>query len=92
MPPHLRELHDRHQQALKRVKEIKNTIKELEQEQKELETESYIKGRSLSESFGRDSATLKEYGQRLKFIQQRLREIASTLTKLGEEKEKIEKA
>ena len=92
MPPHLKELHDRHQQALKRVKEIKNTIKELEQEQKELETESYIKGRSLSESFGRDSATLKEYGQRLKFIQQRLREIASTLTKLREEKEKIEKA
>ena len=92
MPPHLKELHDRHQQALKRVKEIKNTIKALEQEHKDLETESYSKGRSLSESFGRDPATLKEYGQRLKFIQQRLREIASTLTKLREEKERIEKA
>ena len=92
MPPHLKELHDRHQQALKRVEEIKNTAKALEQDRKDLETESYIKGRRLSESFGRDPATLKEYGQRLKFIQQRLREIASALTKLREEKERIEKA
>ncbi|MBI5149977.1 MAG: ATP-binding cassette domain-containing protein [Candidatus Omnitrophica bacterium] len=92
MPPHLKALHDRHQQALKRVKEIKNTIKELEQERKDLETESYIKGRSLSEAFGRDPATLKEYGQRLKAIQARLREIESTLKKLEEEKERIEKA
>lgn len=92
MPPHLKELHDRHKAALKRISAIKNEIKALEQERKELETESYIKGRRLSESFGRDPATLKEYGQRLKFIQQRSREIESALTKLREEKERIEKA
>lgn len=93
MPAHLKELHDRHKQALKRITAIKNEIKALEQEQKELETESYIKSRQLSQSFGsRDAATLKEYGQRLKFIQKRLREIESALIKLKEEKDRIEKS
>lgn len=92
MPPHLKDIHDRHKEALRRINEIKNETRALEQEQKELETESYIKGRSLSESFGKDPATLKEYGQRLKYIQGRVREIASTIIKLKEEKERIEKA
>ena len=56
MPPHLKELHDRHQQALKRVKEIKNTIKELEQEQKGTRNRKLHQGpqsfRIVREGFG----------------------------------------
>jgi len=64
----------------------------LEQEKKELETESYIKVRVISEPFSRrDSQTLKEYGQRLKFIQKRIREIETAIEHLTEERNKIQR-
>ena len=37
-PEHLRQARDKHEQALKRVQQIKNEIKNLEKEEKELET------------------------------------------------------
>ncbi len=85
-------LHDQHKQALKRITQIKNEIKKLEQEQKDLEMESYVKSRHLSKSFDKqDSGTLKEYGQRLKWIQGRQRDIESTIKSLEEEKTRISK-
>ncbi len=88
--PHLDDLQQKHNQALKRINEIKNSIKKLNDEQKELETESYVKARFLSQSFG-DGEKAKEYGARLKDIQSRLREIESTLKALEEEKIRISK-
>lgn len=93
MTPAIREIHARHKDALQRIAQIKNETKNLEQEKKDLETESYVKSRHLSKSFDKkDSQTLKEYGQRLKFIQTRLREIESTIKQLKEEKDRIGKA
>lgn len=90
--PVVDELHLRHQQALQRMAEIKKEIQSLEKEQKELETESYVKSRQLSKQFDkRDPQTLKEYGQRLKFIQKRIREIESTIKQLQEERERMSK-
>lgn len=86
------ELHQKHKLALNRMGEIRNEIKALEREKKELETESYIKSRVLSESFsGRDHEMLKSYGQRLKFIQKRIREIENTVDQLMEERCRINK-
>jgi ATP-binding cassette subfamily F protein 3 len=88
----LAELKAQHKKALKRIAQIKSEIKTLEKEKKELETESYVKSRHLSKSFDkRDPETLKEYGQRLKYIQSRLREIESTTKKLKEERDRISK-
>ena len=90
--PALTELQRRHQQALKRLRQIKNELRALDQEQKELETESYVKSRYLSEHFDqRGSATLKEYGRRLKWIQSRLRQIESARQQLKEERDRISK-
>ncbi len=90
--PALNELEKQHKQALKRLEEIKKEIKTLESENKELETETYIKSRVMSESFsGRDPQLLKDYGQRLKDIQRRQREIAATIVRLNEEKSQINK-
>ena len=62
----------------------------LEKEQKDLETESYVKSRHLSKQFDKqDKDTLKEYGQRLKWIQMRQREIETTIKKLKNEKDRI---
>lgn len=86
------ELHQKHKLALDRMGGIKSEIKALEREKKELETESYIKSRVLSESFtGRDQEMLKEYGQRLKWIQKRVREIDNTIDQLIEERIRITK-
>lgn len=86
------DLHQKHKLALNRMGEIKNEIQALEGEKKELETESYIKSRVLSESFsGRDPQMLKDYGQRLKFIQKRIREIDNTIDQLTEERIRITK-
>ncbi len=86
------DLHQKHKLALNRMGEIKNEIQALEREKKELETESYIKSRVLSESFsGRDQEMLKSYGQRLKFIQRRIREIGNTIDQLTEERSRITK-
>ncbi len=69
-------LHGKHKEALKKIKDMKTEIKDLEQEKKDLETESYIKARVVGESFSnRDKALLKEFGQRLKYIPKRMREI-----------------
>ena len=88
----LSDLHHKHKLALSRMGEIKNEIQALEGEKKELETESYIKSRVLSESFsGRGQEMLKSYGQRLKFIQRRIREIDNTIDQLMEERNRITK-
>ncbi len=88
--PAVQEAHERHKQAVERMRAIKEELKRLDAEQKALETESYVKSRALAESFGRrDSETLKEYGQRLKFIQGRLRDIESTIKQLEEERGRI---
>lgn len=85
----LKEAHQKHQHALKRIEEIKRETKALEKEQQDLETETYVKSRFMGDSFGRDPELLKEYGVRLKDIQKRLREIAVTIDKLQAEKTSI---
>ncbi len=87
----LKEAQKRHHQALKRLEEIKKESKALEAEHKQLETESYVKSRFLSESFGRDPHMIKEYGIRLKEIQKRMRDIVRLLDQLQEEKIRISK-
>ncbi len=90
--PILDALHQKHQNAKKRLAQIRNEIKRLEEEKKELDLESYAKSRHLSKSFDRaDSEMLKEYGRRLKEIQSRFREIESTIKQLEEERERIHK-
>ncbi len=85
-------LHHQHKQALKRLADIKTQIQNLENEKKELEMENYVKARHLGKSFDkRDEQTLKDYGQRLKWIQRRLREIETTIKQLTEEKTRISK-
>jgi len=83
--------HAKHSQALKRLEDIKKETKSLEKEKTELETESYVKARFMSDTFGRDQNMVKEYGIRLKDIQKRLREITVTLDKLQQEKVDISK-
>ncbi len=92
------DLHRQHKQALDRLAQIKKEIKDLEREREVLDQESYAKSRVLSQSFhkssmhhGRDPEMLKEYGQRLKWIQKRLRDIDSTIKQLGEEHDRINK-
>lgn len=87
----MKEAHDQHRSAVKRVEVIKKEIKQLEQEFKDLELESYGKARFLSNSMGKDQLTLKEYGQRLKWIATRLREIEARINALTEEKNNISK-
>ena len=88
--PVLTELQRKHQEALKRIAQIKIEIKQLEKEAKELELESYAKSRALATAYeNRDQERIKEYGQRLKWIQTRLREIESIIKNLTEEKNRI---
>lgn len=88
----LSDMERQHRQALKRLEEIKKTIRDLEKEDKELETETYVKSRILSEvTKARDPQVLKECGQRLKEIQTRRREIMSTINELREEQRRISK-
>ncbi len=84
-------LHRRHKEALNRIAEIKNEIKKLEKEKVDLETESYVKSRTLADSFGKEPELLKEYGQRLKWIPKRLREIDMQINQLSEERSRISK-
>jgi ATP-binding cassette, subfamily F, member 3 len=90
-PPQVLDAHAKHNQALRRLEEIKKETKSLEKEKADLETESYVKSRFLSDTFGRDQNMIKEYGIRLKDIQKRLREIAVTIDKLQQEKIDISK-
>jgi len=79
-------------QAAARLAEIKKEIRALKKEKDDLEAESYVKSRILSKSFKtRDQQTLKEHGQRLKFIQRRIRAIDTEINKLIEERDKINK-
>ncbi|MFA5059596.1 MAG: ABC-F family ATP-binding cassette domain-containing protein [Candidatus Omnitrophota bacterium] len=90
--PKTTELHHQHQQALKRLAEIKNELKRLDNEKGQLEAESFVKSKAISDPSGRrDSQTLKEYGQRLKFIQHRVREIETTAEQLTQERDQIGK-
>jgi len=90
--PAIGKLHAQHKEALRKIAENKDIISKLENEKKELETESYIKSRVLSRpSASRDTNTLKEYGQRLKFIQHRIRQIESDVDRLKEENRDIKK-
>ncbi len=91
MSPELRQQHQKHQAALKRLNQIKNEIKNLREEEKKLDTESYVKSRQMSDSYGKDEETLKELGRRLKEIQSRLREIETSIEALEEEKRQITK-
>ena len=87
----MKEVHDVHRTALKRIEAIKKEIKQLEQESKDLELESYAKARFLSNTMGKDREILKEYGQRLKWITMRLREIEAKVNALTEEKNNMSK-
>ncbi|MBF0532855.1 MAG: ATP-binding cassette domain-containing protein [Candidatus Omnitrophica bacterium] len=80
-----------HKQALQRMDAIRKEIAALRQEDKQLETESYVKSRQMTESYGRDAAAIKESGRRLKEIQSRRREIETTLEALDAEKRLISK-
>jgi ATP-binding cassette subfamily F protein 3 len=89
-PENLTIAREKHEQALKRLQEIKNQIKAFEREEKELETETYIKSRTMNTSFsGRSRDEIAECGRRLKEIQVRLREIESTRKQLIEERDRI---
>lgn len=86
------ELYQKHKQALKRMNQIKSEIKKLEKEKKELDMESYAKARRLSDAYNhRDSDIIKEFGQRLKEIQKRVREIETTISSLKQERDQISK-
>lgn len=85
------EMHRKHKEALKRIADIKAEIKQLEKEKTGLETESYVKSRTLADSFGKEPELLKEYGQRLKWIPKRLREIEMQVNQLIEERNRISK-
>lgn len=87
----MQEARAQHNQALKRLSDIKKEIKALEVENKEIESESYVKARVLSNAYGKDPDMLKEYGQRLKWIAQRQREIEATIKQLVEERGRINK-
>ncbi len=88
----LKALQDQHKKALKRLSEIKQLMKDLEKESQELETESYVKSRALQNLYeSKDGEKIKEFGQRLKYIQARLREIESTIKQLKEERDRISK-
>ncbi len=90
--PVVEQVHKRLKQAKERVKEIKNKIKFLDNEKQELESENYVKARVLSDKFKvRDEQLMKEYGQRLKFIQKRMREIDIEIKKLIDERNRINK-
>ena len=91
VPSHVRDAEVKHKQAVRRLEDIKKETKGMEKEQADLETESYVKARFLSDSFGRDPNMIKEYGIRLKEIQRRQREIVVNLDNLKEEKQKISK-
>jgi ATP-binding cassette subfamily F protein 3 len=90
--PALKEAEEKHKQALRRMDEIKKTIRSLEKEDADLETETYVKSRILSDvTKARDPQVLKECGQRVKEIQSRRREIMATINDLREEQRRISK-
>lgn len=87
----MKEARSQHQQALKRLEEIRARIRELEQESKELEKESYVKARVMANSYGKDPAVIREYGKRLKDIPVLLRQNESEIKSLTAEKNRMTK-
>ena len=87
----LKEARRLHQQALRRMNEIKGQIKDLQQQMKDLEKESYVKSRLLANAYGKDPERIKECGQRLKQIPNILREMESEIKRLKEERDRISK-
>ncbi len=87
----LKNAHHQHKEARKRIAAIKKEVTQLKAEMKELETESYVKARVLANAFGKDPATLKEYGRRLKQIPKDLRAAESRIRQLTAERENIHK-
>jgi ATP-binding cassette, subfamily F, member 3 len=86
------ELKRKHQQALKKIADNKKRLKALDKEKEELEAENYAKARVLSSGHNlRDGDTLKEYGQRLKFIQKRIRAIETEIEAIQDENRQISK-
>jgi len=83
------QLHQKHKEALKRLGKIKSEIKALETEQRDLDTESYVKSRLLSNSFGKDQDIIKECGRRLKEIQSAMRKNESKIKQLQDERDQI---
>lgn len=88
--PAIEKLHEQHKAALRKIADNKDLINKLQKEKGELETESYIKARVLSGP-GRDETMRKEYGQRLKFIQHRVRQIENEIDRIKEENIQIKK-
>ena len=80
-----------HKQALRRLSEIKTTIKKLLEEKQALEHESYAKARFMANAFGKNKEILQEYGRRLKEITKLLRGIESRINKLEDERDRISK-
>ncbi len=87
--PKVDNLYQKHKEAKKRLSQIKKEISSLEKEAKELDTESYVKARQMSDTYGKDPKIIKELGVRLKEIQTRLREIESRIKELEQEKRGI---
>ncbi|MBF0387128.1 MAG: ATP-binding cassette domain-containing protein [Candidatus Omnitrophica bacterium] len=89
-PQHLRAAREKHEQALKRITEIKNRLKVIEKEEKDLETETYVKSRVMNTAFtGRGREEAIECGRRLKEIQLKMRELGSEKSRLTEERNRI---
>lgn len=84
-----KEQREQHKAAVRRVSQIKKEIEKLEKEIKQLDDETYVKSRLLSNSYGKDSALIKEYGVRLKEIPKLQRILAEQINALQEEKERI---
>lgn len=80
---------EQHKAAVKRITQIKTEISKLEKEIKELDTESYVKARVLSNSYGKDPQLLKEYGARLKEIPKLQRLLAEQISALKEEMDRV---
>jgi ATP-binding cassette subfamily F protein 3 len=86
----LKAVRSQHQQAKKRLSEIRTKLRDLEQEAKDLDTENYVKSRMMNKLYeSRDSGKIKEFGQRLKDIQSRQRDIAAELKSLADERDRI---
>lgn len=86
----LKEARRQHQQAKRRLSEIRTELRNLEQETKELDTENYVKARMLNSLYeSRDGGKIKEFNQRLKDIQSRQRDIAAEIKELVDERDRI---
>ncbi len=82
---------EKHKAALKRMSQIKTEINKLEKQSKEADTESYVKARMISNSYGKDPELLREYGNRLKEIPKEQRQLSTQIKELKAEYDLIQK-